>query len=122
MQGNFSGAMERGLRVGALLRRAVVVHDIRLGRVVDVLLDEDMTRVLGLDVLCGDGTRRFLALAACEVEPHVIRVESALVLASEELEFYRRKARALTALPHAAALSLAPDGTVGSGDSLPRAV
>jgi hypothetical protein len=122
MQGKFSGVMERGLRVGALLRRAVVVHDIRLGTVVDVLLDEDLTRVLGLDVLCGDGARRFLALAACELEARVIRVESALVLASEELEFYRRRARALTALPNGTALRLAPDGSVGSGDSLPRAV
>jgi hypothetical protein len=114
--------MERGLRAGALLRRQVVFRDIRLGTVVEVILDRDVTRILGLDVLCGDHKRRFLSLAACEVERTLIRVESALVLVAEELEFYRNRGRALTALADWATLLVSRDGSVISRDSLRPAV
>jgi hypothetical protein len=114
--------MERGLRAGALLRRPVVFRDIRLGTVVEVIFDRDVSRILGLDVLCGDGSRRFLSLAACEVEGSLIRVESALVLVAEELEFYRNRGRALTALANWPGVIVAPDGRVVSRDSVRSAV
>ena len=114
--------MERGLRAAALLRRSVVFRDIRLGTVVEVILDCDVTRILGLDVLCGDRNRRFLSLAACEVDENVVRVDSALVLVAEELEFYRNRGRALTALANWPTLVVAPDGRVVSRDSLRSAV
>jgi hypothetical protein len=114
--------MERGLRAAALLRRPVVFRDIRLGTVVEVLFDREVSRILGLDVLCGDRNRRFLSLAACEVEGSLVRVESAFVLVAEELEFYRSRGRALTALANWKTIVVAPEGRVVSRDALRPAV
>lgn len=114
--------MERGLRAGTLLRRPVVFRDIRLGTVADVILDTHATRALGLDVVCGDRLHRFLPLSACEIEPDRIRVESALVLVAEDLDFYRAHGRALTTLGDRPELVLEPDGGIRSGDSLRPAV
>src|SRR5213593_4700663 len=46
-----------------LLNRRVVMDGIELGRVVDVILDETGERPVGFDVLCGDGSHRFLPYA-----------------------------------------------------------
>jgi hypothetical protein len=89
--------MDGGLDAEGLLARRVLFRDIVLGRVVDVILDTSLRRVLGLDVLCGDRVRRFLPIGACEVRDEVIGVDSALVL-SDELEFYRSRGQVLTML------------------------
>ena len=89
--------MDGGLNVDTLLQRRVCFGDIELGRVVDVILDTSLRRVLGLDVLCGDRTRRFLPYGACELVDGVVGVDSALVL-SGELDFYRSRGRALTVI------------------------
>ena len=57
--------------------------------VVDVILDARVSRALGLEVLCGERARRYLPLAACDRVEGKVRVESALVLLSAELDFYR---------------------------------
>jgi PRC-barrel domain len=114
--------MDRGLPAGALLGRPVVFRDIRLGAVADVIFDTDVTRVLGLDVHCGDGRNRFLPLPACEVSPGEVRVDSALVLVAEALEFYRARGRPLTSLGQRPMPVLAPNGGVVTGDSLRAAV
>ena len=90
--------MDGGLRAGAVESRPVCYADIRLGVVVDVLLDDELKRVLGFDVLCGDRVHRYLPLAACEIQEATIAVPSALVLMRQELDFYRQRARALTAV------------------------
>lgn len=90
--------MDGGLRASAVESRPVCYADIRLGVVVDVLLDDELRRVLGFDVLCGDRAHRYLPLAACEVQESNIAVPSALVLMRQELDFYRQRARALTAV------------------------
>jgi uncharacterized protein YrrD len=90
--------MDGGLRASAVESRPVCYADIRLGVVVDVLLDDGLQRVLGFDVLCGDRVHRYLPLAACEVEDTSISVPSALVLLRQELDFYRERGRALTAV------------------------
>jgi len=90
--------MDGGLRASAVESRFVCYADIRLGVVVDVLLDDELRRVLGFDVLCGDRAHRYLPLAACEILADSIAVPSALVLMRQELDFYRRRARALTAV------------------------
>jgi hypothetical protein len=89
--------MDGGLNVETLLQRRVCFRDIELGRVVDVILDTSVRRVLGLDVLCGDGVRRFLPYGACALVDGVVGVDSALVL-SDELDFYRSRGQALTVL------------------------
>ena len=90
--------MDGGLRATAVESRPVCFADIRLGIVVDVLLDDALERVLGFDVLCGDRAHRYLPLPACEVRETAVTVPSALVLMRQELDFYRQRARAFTAL------------------------
>jgi uncharacterized protein YrrD len=90
--------MDRGLCASAVESRPVCYADIRLGVVVDVLLDDELRRVLGFDVLCGDRAHRYLPLPACEILESSIAVPSALVLMRQELDFYRQRARALTAV------------------------
>jgi hypothetical protein len=82
-----------------LLRLPVRLHGIQLGQPVDLLLDGDARRAIGLDVLCGDEVHRFLPLAAAEVEDEQILVRSALMLLDDvELAFYRTKGLTLRAL------------------------
>jgi hypothetical protein len=109
-----------------LLRLPVRLHGIQLGRPVDVLLDGDARRVVGLDVLCGDEVHRFLPLAAAEVGDEEIAVRSALMLLDDvELAYYRTQGRTLRGLRGTAVgdgdeplgvlrdLELGDDGSVG---------
>ncbi len=108
-----------------LLRLPVQLHGIRLGRPVDLLLDSEEWRVLGLVVLCGDGSRRFLVYAAASPREDEIDVRSALLLL-EDVDFYRGRSRSLRALLGGAVVNgrrelgelrdllLAPDGTVAA--------
>lgn len=82
--------------VSALLSLPVRLHGIQLGRPVDVLIDERGERVVGLEVLCGDGARRFLPFAVARIRPDEIAVESALMLLDErDLDYYRARTRRL---------------------------
>ena len=75
------------------------LRGIQLGRAVDVLLHPSRPQALGLDVLCGDDRHRFLPLAAATVRDDQIEVVSPLVLLDlRDDSFYRREARALSAL------------------------
>jgi hypothetical protein len=80
-----------------LLQLPLQLHDIRLGRPVDLLLDAKAWRVLGFVVLCGDESARFLAYAAADLHAHEIAVPSALLLL-EDVDFYRERSRSLRAL------------------------
>src|SRR5207247_8362058 len=72
---------------------------IQLGRAVDLLLDRQGFRAVGLDVLCGDEVHRFLPLPIAVVTDGAITMQSALGLLEEhELAFYRSRAFALSAL------------------------
>ena len=74
----------------------VRMHGIQLGRPVEALLDRSTDRVIGFEVLCGDGARRFLPYAVAEIRPDQIAIVSAWLLLDEhELEFYRRRSRSL---------------------------
>jgi len=87
-----------------LLQLPVQLHNIRLGRPVDLLLDAKAWRVLGFVVLCGDESQRFLAYAAAELQEDAIAVPSALLLL-EDVGFYRKRARSLRELLRAAVAS-----------------
>jgi hypothetical protein len=79
-----------------LLGLPVRLHGIRLGRSVDLLLDPDAQRAVGLDLLCGDEVHRFLPLPTAAVGRDDIRILSPFVLLEErELEFYRARTLAL---------------------------
>ena len=77
-----------------LLQLPVVLDGIRLGRCVDVVLDDDGGRVIGVVVLCGDDTERFLVLDAADVQDGEIAVSSALLLL-EDVDFYRQRGTSL---------------------------
>jgi hypothetical protein len=86
-----------------LLALPVRLHGIQLGRPVDLLLDRDAHRAVGLDVLCGDEVHRFLPLPTATVGGGEIRILSPLVLLEQrELDFYRSRTLALSRVRGAA--------------------
>ena len=109
-------------RASSLLGREVRFRGIRLGVVADVLVDLASRRALGYDVFCGDESRRFLPLAACDLVDDFVDVGSALVLLDDP--FYRDRATSLTSVRGSAVrrganevgvlrdLVVADDGTV----------
>ncbi len=89
----------RELSGNEILALPLRLHGIELGRPVDVLLDRETLRVVGLDVLCGDREHRFLALPTAAVGDDGLAIHSPLVLLEEdELGFYRARAFSLAAL------------------------
>lgn len=95
----------------------MLVRGIRLGEVENVLLDADEARILGLDVLCGDGANRFLPFSTARLDGRGIEIDSTLTLLDErELQFYRARGRSLAAVPELA------DAVVEPGGALVRAV
>jgi hypothetical protein len=70
------------------------VHGIHLARPIDVLVDAQSDRVVGLEIHCGDGARRFLPFAVVDVREDELAIESALTLLDErDLDFYRPRTR-----------------------------
>jgi sporulation protein YlmC with PRC-barrel domain len=82
---------------GDVLARPVRLGGIGLGRVVELVVDLDVERVLGFEVRCGDETLRFLPLVAGHVHADRIAIGSPLTLL-DELEFYRGRGHGLGAL------------------------
>ncbi len=79
-----------------LLALPVRARGIQLGRVVDTLLDGEARRAVGFDVVCGDEAHRFLPLPTALIGAREITIPSPLVLlAGEELNFYRSRTVAL---------------------------
>jgi hypothetical protein len=103
----------RGQRASSFLRVPVLVRGIRLGEVESVLLDADEARVLGFDVLCGDGSNRFLPFTTARLGGRGIEIDSALTLLdSRELQFYRSRGRSLARVPGLADAVLEGDGAL----------
>ena len=77
-----------------LLALPVRMHGILLGRPVQALVDSRDDRLLGLELVCGDGAHRFLPFTVARVDAGAIEVSSALALIDErDLEYYRRHSR-----------------------------
>lgn len=85
--------MDPGLRTAQLVGRDVRSRGIRLGLVVDALLDESLRRLVGLDVRCDDDRHCFLPLPACRLARGLVQVDSPLVLMERGVDFYRRAGR-----------------------------
>src|SRR4051794_11595345 len=86
----------RGRAASELLSLPVRMHGIQLGTPVEALVDARVDRLLGFEVLCGDGERRFLPFAVARLQANEIALESALTLIDErDLGYYRRNARRL---------------------------
>jgi hypothetical protein len=83
----------------ALLRLPVRLRGVDLGRAVDLILDPEGRRAIGIDVLYKDDGHRFLPLSAAQIDADHIAVASALVLlAADELAFYRKRASTMRLL------------------------
>ena len=91
---------------GDLLAMPVRMQGIELGRSVDVVLDLDAGRVLGLEVRCGDGADRFVPLVATRLHDGEIAIASPLTLL-DEVAFYRARGRTLGSLREAEVTSAA---------------
>jgi hypothetical protein len=88
-----------GFSLRELLERPVMLEDIRLGAPIDAVLDSESLRVVGLEVECRDGMRRFLPLAAARIRDDRIAVGSALMLLEESVrDFYRRRSSMFSAV------------------------
>jgi sporulation protein YlmC with PRC-barrel domain len=82
-----------------LLRLPIRLRGIDVGFAVDVILDPEGRRALGLEVLCKDEEHRFLPFTAATIGEDEITVASALtMLAADELAFYRKRASTLRLL------------------------
>jgi hypothetical protein len=91
--------VREGLPADRLLELPVRLNGIPLGRPVDLLVDLERRRAIGLEVLCGDEALRYLPLAAARVYADEIAIGSALLLFEErDLAWYRRRASSLSAL------------------------
>ncbi|HEY7793429.1 MAG TPA: PRC-barrel domain-containing protein [Gaiellaceae bacterium] len=103
----------RGQRVATLERAPVFVRGIRLGEVENVLLDEEASRILGLEVFCGDGSSRFLPYSTAHATGSGLEVASTLTLLdARELDFYRRRGRTFASVPELADAVVGPEGTL----------
>jgi sporulation protein YlmC with PRC-barrel domain len=85
------------LLCGDLQALPVRTQGIEVGRSVDVVLDLEAGRVLGLEVRCGDGVDRFVPLVAARVQDAEITLASPLTLL-DEVAFYRARGRTLGSL------------------------
>ena len=79
--------------------RAVRWHGIRLGSVVDVVLDRTLRRLLGIEVRNMDERHRFLPAPAFEhVGTAVVPASPLVLLGADALAFYRGEGIALSSL------------------------
>jgi hypothetical protein len=82
-----------------LLRLPIRVRGIDVGHAVDLIVDPEQRRVLGLEVLCRDEEHRFLPLSVADIGDDEISVPSPLaMLAEDELAFYRNRASTMRVL------------------------
>src|SRR5215218_3083614 len=79
-------------RLSGLLERPVMLQEVHLGAPTDAVLDSESLRVVGLEIECDDGVRRFLPLAAARIREDHVAVGSALLLLEEDVRgFYRHR-------------------------------
>ncbi|HEX7525453.1 MAG TPA: hypothetical protein VF327_04050 [Gaiellaceae bacterium] len=79
-----------------MLALPVRLHGIHLGEPVAALLDPRADRLIGFEVHCGDGARRFLPFVVARLAGDEISIDSALLLIDErDLDFYRAHSRSL---------------------------
>ena len=80
-------------RSGAqLLGLPVRLHGLQLGQPSDLLLDREVMRAVGFEVVCGDDARRFLPFPTAAITEEAIIITSPLVmLEADELAFYRSR-------------------------------
>jgi hypothetical protein len=76
-----------------LLEATVLFKGVRIGRIVDVILDRVGGKVVGFEVRCEDRLHRFLPRAAATIaDDSTVEIGSPFALLDAgELEFYRQR-------------------------------
>jgi hypothetical protein len=75
-----------------LLQWPVTLHGVRIGHVLDVILEATEGQPMGLEVRCLDGRHRFLPMAAAAPAGGEVVIDSPFTLLdTEELDFYRAR-------------------------------
>jgi hypothetical protein len=92
---------ERSSSGGELMHLPVCVNGAELGRPIDLLVDLDQLRVVGLNVRCSQGAQRFLPLAAAKLSREQINASSRLALLDESA-YYSEHGASLRSLRGAA--------------------
>ena len=88
-----------GRTAAEVLALPVRLNGIQLGRPLEALLQPHSDRILGFEVLCGDGAQRFLPYAVVRIERGEIALDSALTLIDEtDADYYRQRGRRLSEL------------------------
>ena len=78
------------------LQWPVVLHGVRIGRVVDVILAPEQELPIGFEIRCEDGRHRFLPAAAAVERELALEIDSPFsLLDPEQLEFYRERSLTL---------------------------
>jgi hypothetical protein len=95
--GKNAEAVRAPLSVRRALQLPLRLHGIELGRPVDVLIDATAWRVLGFEVVSGDGSHRFVPFTTVRPKDDELAIGSALLLL-EQLDFYRARARSFREL------------------------
>jgi hypothetical protein len=79
-----------------LLQQVVRLHGVRIGHVVDVILDSTREKPIGLEIRCQDGQHRFLPMAAASTNGDEVLIDSPFaLLEGDELTFYRQRGATL---------------------------
>jgi len=83
--------------------------------VTSVIVDADVTRVLGVDVRCTDGRRLFLPWVAVELADDGVDIRSAFLLVDAGDSYSRRGARGISDLAELARLRAGDEGHITNG-------
>lgn len=95
-----------------LLGASVLVGDVRIGETVGVYFDAGLERVIGLEVACAGGLRRFLPWSVASFEQGSVRASSALYLLDAAGGYERQGAVPLYEGTEIRGLSVSLDGRV----------
>jgi hypothetical protein len=87
----------RGLSGDDLLKLPVRLNGIELARPVDLVLDSDVRRAVGFELVCPDRAHRFLPLGAATLDADQIAVDSALAVV-DEATYYLDRGHTLSGL------------------------
>lgn len=99
-----------------LLGAACCVREVRIGEVTSVIVDAELTRVLGLDIRSPDGRRRFLPWVAADLERQGgVGIRSAFLLVDAIDSYMRRGARRISDYAELATLRVDDDGHIANG-------
>jgi hypothetical protein len=101
--------------LAALVGMRCRVRGLHIGEVTSVIVDADLTRVLGLDVRSTDGRHLFLPWVAVELGADGVDIRSTYLLVDAGDSYTRRGARAVSDQGELASLRADAGGHIANG-------